>query len=135
MGLLEKLWDDTVAGPRPDSGLGRLRKFNTFSFRSSSGRDSDGMSGRSTREEAMSAAADNQETMRVTRSITIVRPAGYNQTSGSPPVSPAGDTPPPSPFSDPGRSDSGGDPHQMRMKRRRTRAEPEALLLLTMSEI
>lgn len=26
MGLLDKLWDDTVAGPRPDSGLGRLRK-------------------------------------------------------------------------------------------------------------
>ncbi|KAG2540889.1 hypothetical protein PVAP13_9NG587600 [Panicum virgatum] len=26
MGLLDKLWDDTVAGPRPDTGLGRLRK-------------------------------------------------------------------------------------------------------------
>jgi hypothetical protein len=26
MGLLDKLWDDTVAGPQPDSGLGRLRK-------------------------------------------------------------------------------------------------------------
>ena len=26
MGLLDKLWDDTVAGPQPDTGLGRLRK-------------------------------------------------------------------------------------------------------------
>ncbi|XP_039795321.1 uncharacterized protein LOC120660755 isoform X2 [Panicum virgatum] len=25
MGLLDQLWDDTVAGPRPDSGLGKLR--------------------------------------------------------------------------------------------------------------
>ncbi|CAD6245361.1 unnamed protein product [Miscanthus lutarioriparius] len=25
MGLLDQLWDETVAGPRPDSGLGRLR--------------------------------------------------------------------------------------------------------------
>lgn len=85
--------------------------------------------------EELAMAEDNQETMRVTRSITIVRPPGYNQTAGSAPVSPAGDTPPPSPFSDPGHSDSGGDPHQMRMKRRRMRTEPEAILLLTMSEI
>lgn len=26
MGLLDKLWDDTVAGPRPENGLGKLRK-------------------------------------------------------------------------------------------------------------
>jgi hypothetical protein len=26
MGLLDQLWDDTVAGPRPDTGLSRLRK-------------------------------------------------------------------------------------------------------------
>uniref|UniRef100_A0A0E0LVI3 Uncharacterized protein n=1 Tax=Oryza punctata TaxID=4537 RepID=A0A0E0LVI3_ORYPU len=25
MGLLDQLWDETVAGPRPDSGLGKLR--------------------------------------------------------------------------------------------------------------
>ncbi|KAK1307865.1 hypothetical protein QJS10_CPA09g00043 [Acorus calamus] len=29
MGLLEKLWDETVAGPIPDSGLGRLRRTTT----------------------------------------------------------------------------------------------------------
>ena len=37
MGLLEQLWDDTVAGPRPESGLGKLRKHSTFSGRPSSG--------------------------------------------------------------------------------------------------
>lgn len=34
MGLLDKLWDDTLAGPRPESGLGRLRKHSSFSPRS-----------------------------------------------------------------------------------------------------
>ncbi|XP_065880001.1 dormancy-associated protein 1-like [Euphorbia lathyris] len=27
--LLEKLWDDVVAGPQPDHGLGKLRKIST----------------------------------------------------------------------------------------------------------
>ncbi|KAK3029989.1 hypothetical protein RJ639_038088 [Escallonia herrerae] len=38
MGLLDQLWDDTLAGPRPDTGLGKLRKHSTFSFRSNSGK-------------------------------------------------------------------------------------------------
>ncbi|NP_001392699.1 dormancy-associated protein 1 [Elaeis guineensis] len=29
MVLLEKLWDDVVAGPQPDRGLGKLRKLST----------------------------------------------------------------------------------------------------------
>ncbi|XVF87449.1 hypothetical protein PTKIN_Ptkin18bG0120900 [Pterospermum kingtungense] len=29
MVLLEKLWDDVLAGPQPERGLGRLRKINT----------------------------------------------------------------------------------------------------------
>lgn len=37
MGLLDHLWDDTVAGPRPENGLGKLRKHHTFTFRPSSG--------------------------------------------------------------------------------------------------
>lgn len=37
------------------------------------------------------------DAMKVTRSIMIVKPPGYQ--SGSPPVSPAGSTPPVSPFS------------------------------------
>ena len=39
----------------------------------------------------------SEEAVRVTRSIMIVKPPGYQ--TGSPPVSPAGSTPPVSPFS------------------------------------
>ncbi|XP_022949424.1 dormancy-associated protein homolog 4-like [Cucurbita moschata] len=31
MSFLHKLWDETLAGPAPDSGLSRLRKYNSFS--------------------------------------------------------------------------------------------------------
>ncbi|GMY21757.1 dormancy-associated protein homolog 3 isoform X1 [Fagus crenata] len=112
MGLLDQLWDDTVAGPRPENGLGKLRKHSTFSFRSGSGKvmfgivsilrvlasaarfnitESDGGNMRSFGEES------TEEAMRVTRSIMIIKPPGYQ--NGSPPVSPAGSTPPVSPFS------------------------------------
>lgn len=94
MGLLEKLWDDTVAGPQPDSGLGRLRKYNTFSFRSNSGGKEPNGNERSYGEAAPPAAVDIP--VKVSRSITIVKPPGY---TGSAPASPAGATPPPSPFS------------------------------------
>uniref|UniRef100_A0A0A9D4K9 Auxin-repressed protein n=1 Tax=Arundo donax TaxID=35708 RepID=A0A0A9D4K9_ARUDO len=62
MGLLDQLWDDTVAGPRPDSGLGRLRKYSSFSPSSSS---SISVPGATTAADAPAA---------VTRSITIARP-------------------------------------------------------------
>ncbi|PIN21257.1 hypothetical protein CDL12_06047 [Handroanthus impetiginosus] len=32
--FLHKLWDETLAGPTPDAGLGKLRKYNSFSARS-----------------------------------------------------------------------------------------------------
>ncbi|GMP60440.1 hypothetical protein CsSME_00023310 [Camellia sinensis var. sinensis] len=86
MSLLDQLWDDTVAGPRPESGLGRLRKQPSFTFRPVFGKESDGGS--------------TEEVMKVTRRIMIVKPPpvqGTNQ-NGSPPVSPAGSTPPVSPF-------------------------------------
>ncbi|XP_058225817.1 dormancy-associated protein homolog 3-like isoform X3 [Rhododendron vialii] len=87
MSLLDQLWDDTIAGPRPDKGLGKLRKQPTFTLRAlSSGKESDGGS--------------VEEGVRVTRSIMIVKPPGVTQ-NDSPPVSPAGSTTPVSPFSDP----------------------------------
>ncbi|KAK6121119.1 hypothetical protein DH2020_045145 [Rehmannia glutinosa] len=92
MGLLDQLWDDTVAGPPPDSGLGKLRKNSTFSFRSNPGKESEAVnSRRSIGEEAA------EDAVRVTRSIMIVKPPQVNQ-KDSPPVSPAGSTPPVSPF-------------------------------------
>ncbi|CAN0897166.1 Dormancy-associated protein homolog 3 [Linum grandiflorum] len=93
MSLLEQMWDDTVAGPRPDSGLGKLRKHRTFGFRSATGNGMRSGGG----DEAAGAAAPEEMT-RVTRSIMIVRPPGY-QSGSTPPVSPAGSTPPVSPFS------------------------------------
>ncbi|KAJ0265046.1 hypothetical protein HA466_0014120 [Hirschfeldia incana] len=92
MGILDHLWDDTVAGPRPENGLGKLRKHHTFSFRPSSGNDqSDGGNVRSYGEDSP------DEGVKVTRSIMIIKPPGYQ--GGSAPVSPAGSTPPVSPFS------------------------------------
>ncbi|XP_022742825.1 dormancy-associated protein homolog 3-like isoform X3 [Durio zibethinus] len=91
MGLLDQLWDDTVAGPRPDNGLGKLRKHSTFTFRPNSAKESDGGSVRSYCDET------SEKATRVTRTIMIVKPPGHP--SGSPPVSPAGSTPPVSPFS------------------------------------
>ncbi|KAF7139467.1 hypothetical protein RHSIM_Rhsim07G0190700 [Rhododendron simsii] len=85
MSLLDQLWDDTIAGPRPDKGLGKLRKQPTFTLRAlSSGKESDGGS--------------VEEGVRVTRSIMIVKPPGGSQNDW-PPVSPADSTPPVSPFS------------------------------------
>ncbi|KAJ9180280.1 hypothetical protein P3X46_008547 [Hevea brasiliensis] len=91
MGLLDQLWDDTVAGPRPENGLGKLRKHSTFNFRSTSSKESDSRNARSYADDG------SEEVTRVTRSIMIVKPPGYQ--NGSPPVSPAGSTPPVSPFS------------------------------------
>ncbi|KAI3445335.1 hypothetical protein Pfo_002000 [Paulownia fortunei] len=92
MGLLDQLWDDTLAGPLPDTGLGKLRKHATFSFRSHSGKESEAANnGRSFGEEAA------EDATRVTRSIMILKPPQANQ-KDSPPVSPAGSTPPVSPF-------------------------------------
>ncbi|XP_050224769.1 dormancy-associated protein homolog 3 isoform X2 [Mercurialis annua] len=92
MSLLDQLWDDTVAGPRPDSGLGKLRKQSTFNMRSTSGKESDGRNVRSLGDDSA------EEVTKVTRSIMIVKPPGY-QNGSTPPVSPAGSTTPVSPFS------------------------------------
>ncbi|XP_058076911.1 dormancy-associated protein homolog 3 [Magnolia sinica] len=106
MGLLDKLWDDTVAGPRPENGLSKLRKYNTFGGRTSAAKESDGGSGRSYGEDL------SDDAVRVTRSIMIVKAAGNpSPGNGSPPSSPAGSTPPVSPFSGGGR-----DPNRFRRK-------------------
>uniref|UniRef100_A0A0D9XE31 Auxin-repressed protein n=1 Tax=Leersia perrieri TaxID=77586 RepID=A0A0D9XE31_9ORYZ len=73
MGLLDQLWDDTVAGPRPDSGLGKLRKYASFSPSSSTAMASPSP--------ASAAAADVAAPTAVTRSITILRPPALSVTS------------------------------------------------------
>ncbi|KAK9076931.1 hypothetical protein SSX86_005266 [Deinandra increscens subsp. villosa] len=88
MSLLNKLWDDTIAGPPPEKGLGKLRKQSTLSFRS--------LNSEKESETAGNTAAE-YPAMRVTRSITIVKPE--RSLSETPPASPAGSTTPVSPFS------------------------------------
>ncbi|XP_058225815.1 dormancy-associated protein homolog 3-like isoform X2 [Rhododendron vialii] len=111
MSLLDQLWDDTIAGPRPDKGLGKLRKQPTFTLRAlSSGKESDGGS--------------VEEGVRVTRSIMIVKPPGVTQ-NDSPPVSPAGSTTP----VEERLTDFGGGLYRT-FTRKQTGPDPEALLLL-----
>ncbi|XP_008454074.1 dormancy-associated protein homolog 3 isoform X1 [Cucumis melo] len=126
MGLLEQLWDDTVAGPRPESGLGKLRKHSTSSGRPSSGsKELDGGSARSYGEDS------SESPVRITRSIMIVRPPGYQ--NGSPPISPAGSSSPASPFSEnPSGFEEGRSPSYTQ---RQPMVDPGALLLLTTCEI
>lgn len=94
MGFLHKLWDETLAGPAPDAGLGKLRKYNSFSASRTTAAPSMDMSGH---------PHGGDHPFPITRSITVVRrdaPRMYNVAVGSPstPSSPASSTPT-SPFS------------------------------------
>ncbi|KAH1085354.1 hypothetical protein GLYMA_07G043000v4 [Glycine max] len=63
MGFLHKLWDETLAGPAPETGLGKLRKYNSFSGGSS----------------VRSTVAEH---VPISRSITIVRSqSGFGTTT------------------------------------------------------
>ncbi|XP_052623189.1 dormancy-associated protein homolog 3 isoform X2 [Lactuca sativa] len=118
MSLLNKLWDDTIAGPPPDKGLGKLRKQSNLSFRSlNSDKES----------ETAGNTAVEYPSMKVTRSIMIVKPE--RTLSDTPPASPAGSTPP-----EARRSGFGGNQHQM-LLRRQVELEAGALVLPTSSEI
>ncbi|XP_011048592.1 PREDICTED: auxin-repressed 12.5 kDa protein-like isoform X2 [Populus euphratica] len=80
MGFLHKLWDETLAGPMPDTGLGKLRKYNSFPVRSSP--------------PVNASSANSNGEMNVTRSITIIRTNSSNLRNlsvdpGSAPQSPA----------------------------------------------
>ncbi|KAI6684935.1 hypothetical protein NL676_030848 [Syzygium grande] len=131
MSLLDHLWDDTVAGPTPESGLGKLRKHGTFSSRSNSGKELEAASARSYGGGGGGGDAPLEATRKVTRSITIVRPPGYQ--SGSPPASPAGSATPGSPFSE-SPFGSGEDLRRMRM-RRQAKLDQKAPLLFKSSDI
>ncbi|XP_030474504.2 dormancy-associated protein homolog 3-like isoform X1 [Syzygium oleosum] len=128
MSLLDHLWDDTVAGPTPESGLGKLRKHSSFSSRSNSGKESAAATARSY---GGGDEAPSEATRKVTRSITIARPPGYQ--SGSPPASPAGSVTPGSPFSE-SPFGSGEDLRRTRM-RRQAKLDQKAPLLFKSSDI
>jgi len=81
--FLHKLWDETLAGPAPDTGLSKLRKYDSFSATSSP-----------------PMVADRE--VQISRSITILRAnSAFNSLSVDPssaPASPAGSTTPRTPF-------------------------------------
>lgn len=85
MGFLHQLWDETLAGPAPDSGLSKLRG-NSHSRR-------------------LSASHVLEDNVPVSRSITIlrsnsdIRHVNLSPDSGSVPSSPITPTTPGSPFS------------------------------------
>lgn len=93
MGFLHKLWDETLAGPAPDTGLGRLRKYNSFSAVRSPNHFL-------SRYHHHRHADDHDQTIPVTRTITILRPNNLSVVEpGSGPSSPATSSGPSSPFS------------------------------------
>ncbi|XP_028774430.1 dormancy-associated protein homolog 4 isoform X1 [Neltuma alba] len=81
MGFLHKLWDETLAGPAPESGLGKLRKYDSFP--------------------ASSSASPILPPPTITRSITIVRTSSdsrcFSSDPASLPDSPSGPTTPRTP--------------------------------------
>ncbi|XP_052182065.1 dormancy-associated protein homolog 4-like [Diospyros lotus] len=115
MGFLHKLWDETLAGPTPDSGLGKLRKYDSFS---------------ATRSPPV-IDINSPDDIPISRSITILRchsstsyrgsSAPFFADSSSVPSSPAGPTSPTSPFSPTGNS---AREDFKRLLRRRSAREP-----------
>ncbi|CAN6204554.1 unnamed protein product [Urochloa humidicola] len=98
MGLLDQLWDDTVAGPRPDSGLGKLRKYASFSP-SSSSYQVPAAAAAAPPPGAEGAGGAVAAPPPVTRSITMLRPSALSvatsprSESSSAPSSPASGAP------------------------------------------
>ncbi|KAL3639804.1 hypothetical protein CASFOL_014772 [Castilleja foliolosa] len=87
MGFLHQLWDETLAGPAPDSGLGKIRKYNSVSARS-----------------ATVPPLDDNHPIPISRSITVLRSNAHRNLTvsvdpPSTPSSPSGSTAPNSPFS------------------------------------
>ncbi|XP_071726727.1 dormancy-associated protein homolog 3-like isoform X3 [Rutidosis leptorrhynchoides] len=121
MSLLDQLWDDTLAGPCPDKGLGKLRKLSTFSSRPSD-------SGKEISSPATNKSVDDSA-MKVTRSIMIVRPERTQ--SDTPPSSPAGSTPP---EADQRHLGFVGSLHRT-LSKRQPGSETGALVLLTTCEM
>ena len=54
--MLEKLWDDVVAGPQPDRGLDRLRKITTTPLAVKEGGEAESSSGKFQRSLSMPAS-------------------------------------------------------------------------------
>ncbi|XP_019198568.1 PREDICTED: dormancy-associated protein homolog 4-like [Ipomoea nil] len=125
MGFLDKLWDETLAGPAPEFGLGKLRKAKTFQDRPAGVTPLSVSFGDPPASAPATPAAGDQ--IPVSRSISIIRRGnsaspGFHavDSPGSGPSSPATSTPtttPTSPFSP---STPGGINHKKLARRNTT---------------
>ncbi|KAK9734422.1 hypothetical protein RND81_04G138700 [Saponaria officinalis] len=107
MGFLDKLWDETLAGPAPEKGLGRFRKYNSLS------------AVRSPNHPMVNAASryddhrGDDQTVQVSRCIKILRPKNLSVEPGSGSSTPSSG--PSSPFS----PESTRDPDVKRFSRKK----------------
>ncbi|KAI5063910.1 hypothetical protein GOP47_0020580 [Adiantum capillus-veneris] len=72
MGLLDKLWDDVVAGPQPERGLGRLRGKPRVSEELNAGPEE--LKRLTDRRRSGDFATEQEEARRVSQSIAIAKP-------------------------------------------------------------
>ncbi|KAI3463203.1 hypothetical protein Pfo_019866 [Paulownia fortunei] len=94
MEFLDKLWDETLAGPTPDSGLGKLRKYKSFSASSAAAAPP----------RVVSPLQDDNHPIPVSGGITVLRSSAHpslsvSVDSPSVPSSPSVSSAPSSPFS------------------------------------
>ncbi|KAK9056542.1 hypothetical protein SSX86_023904 [Deinandra increscens subsp. villosa] len=93
MGFFRNLWDEALAGPTPDPGVGKFRRYNSLFARRSDNNPATGNHA--------------EDTTPVSRSITILRTNSLSS-SGSAPSSPTGSSAAGSPLSA-ATSAGGGD--------------------------
>ncbi|XP_021720414.1 dormancy-associated protein homolog 4-like isoform X1 [Chenopodium quinoa] len=114
MGFLDRLWDETLAGPAPDKGLGKLRKYKSLSAARSPDHP---IVTNTTRYQDHDRRDDHDQTVPVSRSITILRTKSLTVEPGFAASSPSSTSSgPSSPFSPAGKSPD--------MKRRMMRKKP-----------
>ncbi|KAI3773272.1 hypothetical protein L1987_47797 [Smallanthus sonchifolius] len=105
MGFFRNLWDEALAGHTSDSGVGKLRRYNSLLSRSSN--------------------PPTEDNTPVSRSITILRTDSLSS-SGSTPSSPTGSSSAGSPFS---ATSPGGDIKKLTRRKSTTdahRREPKS---------
>ncbi|PWA43564.1 dormancy-associated protein 4 [Artemisia annua] len=86
MGFLDHLWDETLAGPNPDSGIGKRRAFKPLRLQSATNNI---------------GPSNVDENLPISRSITVLRSNSLTSSPATPstPSSPLTPTTPGTPFS------------------------------------
>lgn len=97
MGLLDKLWDDVVAGPQPTKGLGKLRHKQGGPQEA----EAESVQSMMDRRRSCEFAQSENEARRITQSISIKKPpsirTSFDSSTESPVASPMASSPVASP--------------------------------------